>query len=94
MQIPEINSIFHIDGVNWIVKGIGEIYFEYESNKGIFAFINLDEMDCLAILIERKRVKIIVDPSIPSIIANNQELINEYGPIGTYALLEYDRDKN
>ena len=94
MYIPKIGNNFQFDGVNWIVVGVGNRLFEYTADNGIFAIVNLDEMDCLLVIIRDKKVKITVDPSIPSVKADNKELIRVYGNIGTYALLEYDRNKN
>ena len=94
MLIPRIGKNFYHDGVNWTVVGIGNKKFEHESPKGIFALVNIDDMDCVVVLIRAKRVKIIVDPSIPSLKADGEELITEYGNKGTYALLKYDAYKN
>ena len=56
--------------------------------------MNLDEMECVVVLIRGKRVKITVDPSVPSLKADDEELITEYGNKGTYALLKYDTNNN
>ncbi|MFX1340270.1 MAG: hypothetical protein ACFFDK_16795, partial [Promethearchaeota archaeon] len=82
------------DGVNWVVVGVGSKPFEYKADKGIFAIIDLSQMDCLLIIIRNKKVKITVNPSIPSIKADNKELLNIYGNIGTYALLKFDKKIN
>ena len=58
------------------------------------ALVNLDEMECVVVLIRGKRVKITVDPSVPSLKADDEELITEYGNKGTYALLKYDTNNN
>ena len=94
MRIPKIGTNFYFDGVNWIVVGIGSSAFEYEADKGIFAVVNLNEMDCMLVLIRDKKVHLMVDPSIPSVKADNEELLKFYGNIGTYALLEFDRILN
>ena len=94
MYFPNVGKNFYFDGVNWIVVGVGSKPFEYKAEKGIFAIVNLDEMDCLLLIIRKKKVKITVDPSIPSVKANRKEMLNIYGNIGTYALLEYDRNNN
>ena len=90
MLIPRTGNKFYHDGVNWTVVGVGNKKFEHESPKGIFALVNLDDMDCLVVLIRGKRVKITIDPSIPSLKADGEELVTEYGTKGTYALLKYD----
>ena len=74
-----------------LLPRIGKNFYH---DKGIFALVNLDEMDCLVVLIRGKKVKIIVDPSIPSLKADGEEIITEYGNKGTYALLKYDYSKN
>ncbi|MFX1395578.1 MAG: hypothetical protein ACFFAS_00890 [Promethearchaeota archaeon] len=94
MFIPEIGHSIQFDGVNWIVVAIGEKKFEYESDKGIFAFVNLDDMECVSVLIRVNKVKIIVDPLIPSITADGNELLNGYGNPGLYVLLEFDKNNN
>jgi len=94
MDIPKLGNNFYFDGVNWIVVGVGSKSFEYRAEKGIFAIVNLDEMDCLLLIIRNKEVKITVDPSIPSVKANSTEMLTVYGNIGTYALLEFDRNNN
>ncbi len=94
MDIPKINDIFLFDGVNWTVVGVGNNAFEHEANKGIFAVINIEEMDCMLVIIRDKEVKITVDPSIPSVKTNNEELLTGYGSVGTYVLLEFDRNNN
>ncbi len=94
MLIHKIGKNFYHDGVNWTVVSIGNKKFEHESPKGIFALVNLDDMDCVVVFIRSKRVKITVNPSIPSLKADGEELITEYGSRGTYALLKYDHIKN
>ncbi len=94
MCLPKIGNRFYFDGVNWIVVGIGSKSFEYRADKGIFTIVNLDEMDCLLVIIRNKKVKITVDPSIPSVKADNEELLKVYGNIGTYALLKFDTNNN
>ena len=94
MLIPITGNKFYHDGVNWTVVGAGSNKFEHESPKGIFALVNLDDMDCVIVLIRGKRVKITVDPSIPSLLADGEELITEYGNKGTYVLLKYIRNNN
>ena len=95
MDIPKIiGNNFYFDGVNWIVVGVGSKSFEYRADKGIFAIVNLDEMDCMLVIIREKEVKITIDPSIPSVKADDEELLMVYGNIGTYALLEFDRNNN
>jgi hypothetical protein len=94
MLIPKIGKKFYHDGVNWTVVGIGNKNFEHESPNGIFALVNLDDMDCVVVLIRGKRVKISVEPSIPSLKADGEELITEYGIKGTYALLKYEYSIN
>ena len=95
MAIPKIiGNNFYFDGVNWIVVGVGSKSFEYRADKGIFAIVNLDEMDCMLVIIREKEVKITIDPSIPSVKADDEELLMVYGNIGTYALLEFDRNNN
>ena len=94
MLIPRIGKNLYHDGVNWTVLCVGNEKFEHESPKGIFALVNLDDMDCVVVLIRGKKVKITVDPSIPSLKADNEELITDYGNKGTYALLKYDHSKN
>ncbi len=90
MYIPKIGTNFYLDGVNWIVVGVGNKAFEYRADKGIFAVVNLDEMDCLLVIIRNTKAQIKVDPSIPSVKANNEELLKLYGNSGIYALLEFD----
>ena len=94
MYFPNVGKKFNFDGVNWIVVGVGSKTFEYRANKGIFAVVNLDEMDCMLIIIRYKEVIILVDPSIPSVKADSKELLTVYGNSGTYALLEFDRNNN
>jgi len=94
MYFPNVGKNFYFDGVNWIVVGVGSKSFEYRADKGIFAIVNLDEMDCMLVIIREKEVKITVDPSIPSVKADSKEMLTEYGNSGTYALLEFDRNNN
>ena len=94
MYFPNVGKNFYFDGVNWLVVGVGNKFFEYRADKGIFAVVNLDEMDCMLVIIRNKEVKITVDPSIPSVKADNVELLTVYGNIGTYALLEFDKNNN
>ncbi len=94
MFIPEIGHSINFDGVNWIVLAIGTEKFEYNSEKGIFAFVNLTEMDCVAVLVRKNKTRIVVDPLIPSIKADGIELLKEYGNPGIFALLEFDRNNN
>ena len=94
MYIPKIGNRFYFDGVNWIVVGVGDTPFEYRADKGIFAIVDLNKMDCLLVIIKDKEVKISIDPSIPSVRANDNELLKIYGDKGTYALLEFDEKNN
>lgn len=94
MHLPKIGNSFFFDGVNWIVVGIGKTPFAYKANKGIFALINVDEMETVLLIIRKKKGKISVDPSIPSIKTNKKELLTMYGNVGTYALLEFDKYSN
>jgi len=94
MHIPKIGGSFFFDGVNWIVVGIGNTPFVYRANKGVFALINVDEMETVLLIIRKKKGKITVDPSIPSVKTNKKELLTMYGDVGTYALLEYDKYSN
>ena len=94
MDIPKIGANFFFDGVNWIVVGIGNKPFVYRANKGIFALVNIEEMECILIIIRKKKGKISVNPTIPSVKTNKKELLKIYGNIGTYALLEFDKDRN
>jgi hypothetical protein len=94
MDIPTIGSSFFFDGVNWIVVGIGNTPFVHKANKGIFALINVDEMETVLIIIRKKKGKISVDPSIPSVKTSKKELLTMYGDVGTYALLEFDKFNN
>ena len=80
--------------VNWIVVGVGNTPFEYRADKGIFAIVDLNKMDCLLVIIRDKEVKISIDPSIPSVRAENNELLKIYGDKGTYALLKFDSKNN
>lgn len=93
MDIPKIGKNFYFNGVNWNVVGVGSKSFEYKTDKGIFVIIDLGQMDCLLIIIRNKKVKITVNPSVPSVNADSKELLNMYGNIGTYALLEFDKKK-
>ena len=94
MIIPKIGNRFYHDGVNWTVINIGNRKFEHRFSKGIFSLVNLDDMDCIAVIIRGKEVKITVDPSIPSLKADDEEILTEYGNKGTYALLEFDHNNN
>lgn len=94
MYIPQVGNSFYIDGINWIVVGTGSKHFEHHAERGIFAVVDLDKMDCMLIIIRDKKVSITIDPSIPSVKANNEELLKVYGSKGTYALLEFDRKNN
>ncbi len=94
MYIPKVGNNFYFDGVNWIVVGVGNQLFEYRAENGIFAIVNLDEMDCLLVIIRDKTVTITIDPSIPSVKANGNELLKIYGDKGTYALLEFNKKDN
>ena len=94
MHLPKIGSSFVFDGVNWTVVGIGNTPFDYKANKGIFALINIDEMKTVLLIIRKKKGKISVDPSIPSVKTNKKELLTMYGNVGTYALLEFDTYTN
>lgn len=94
MHLPKIGSSIFFDGVNWIVVGIGNTSFEYRANKGIFALINVDEMETVLLIIRKKKGKISIDPSIPSVKTNKKELLTMYGNVGTYALLEFDKYNN
>jgi hypothetical protein len=94
MYIPKIGNKFYFDGVNWIVVGVGNTPFEYRADKGIFAIVDLNKMDCLLVIIRDKEVKISIDPSIPSVRAENNELLKIYGDKGTYALLKFDSKNN
>ncbi|TFG14400.1 MAG: hypothetical protein EU535_03495 [Promethearchaeota archaeon] len=94
MYIPKIGNRFYFDGVNWIVVGVGNTPFEYRADKGIFAIVDLNKMDCLLVIIKDKEVKISIDPSIPSVRADDNELLKIYGDKGTYALLEFDEKNN
>ena len=94
MYIPKIGNRFYFDGVNWIVVGVGDTPFEYRADKGIFAIVDLNKMDCLLVIIKEKEVKISIDPSIPSVKADGNELLKIYGDKGTYVLLEFDEKNN
>jgi hypothetical protein len=94
MYVPKIGSYFYFDGVNWIVAAVGEERFVHKAKKGIFCIVNLNELDCILVIIREREFKIIVDPSIPSVKINNVEFIKNYGKSGKYALLEYDMTIN
>ena len=94
MHLPKLGSSIFFDGVNWTVVGIGNIPFEYKANKGVFALINVDEMETVLLIIRKKKGKISIDPSIPSVKTNKKELLTMYGNVGTYALLEFDKYSN
>ena len=94
MHIPKIGGSFFFDGVNWIVVGIGNTPFVYKAKKGVFALINVDEMETVLLIIRKKKGKISIDPSIPSVKTNKKELLTMYGDVGTYALLEFDKYSN
>ncbi len=94
MDFPKLGNNIYYDGVNWIVVGIGDKSFEYTFEKGIFAIVNLDEMDCVLLMIRKRKFKIIIDPSIPSVKADDEELLKVYGNSGTYALLQFDKNTN
>ena len=94
MHIPKIGGSFFFDGVNWIVVGIGNTPFVHRANKGVFALINVDVMETVLLIIRKKKGKIAVDPSIPSVKTNKKELLTMYGDVGTYALLEFDKYSN
>ncbi|MHA1468450.1 MAG: hypothetical protein ACTSP6_10305 [Promethearchaeota archaeon] len=51
-------------------------------------------METVLLIIRKKKGKITVDPSIPSVKTNKKELLTMYGDVGTYALLEYDKYSN
>ena len=55
MPLPKIGSSFFFDGVNWIVVGIGNTPFEYKANKGVFALVNIDEMETVLLIIRKKK---------------------------------------
>ncbi|MFX1276325.1 MAG: hypothetical protein ACFFBP_01255 [Promethearchaeota archaeon] len=94
MIVPKIGSILKFDGINWIVVGAGDNFFKYKAEKGIFSLVNLDLMDCLVVLIKGNDVIITVDPTIPSVKVDDEELLIEYGDTGTYLLLKYERENN
>jgi len=94
MHLPKIGNSFFFDGVNWIVVGIGNTPFDFKANKGIFALVNVDEMETVLLIIRKKKGKISIDPSIPSVKTNKKELLTMYGDVGTYALLEFDNKHN
>jgi len=94
MCVPKIGSNIYFDGVTWIVAAVGEERFEHKAKKGIFCIVNLDELDCILVIIREREFNIIVDPSKPSVKINNEEFLNYYGKPGKYALLEYDMTIN
>ena len=55
MQFPKIGSSIFFDGVNWIVVGIGNTPFDHKANKGIFALVNVDEMETVLLIIRKKK---------------------------------------
>ena len=94
MTIPKIGSIFKFDGINWIIVGAGNTIFKYRAKKGIFSLLNLDLMDCLVVMIQDNDVIMKIDPRIPSLQIDGQELITEYDKNGFFLLLKYERDLN
>jgi len=94
MTIPIIGSIFKFDGVNWIIVGAGNTFFKYRATKGIFSLLNFDLMDCIALIIQKFDVIMKIDPTIPSLQIDGNELITENGKNGYFLLLKYERDLN
>ena len=94
MYLPKIGTNYYFDGVSWTVVGTGNETFVHEADNGVFALVNLEDLECVLVIIREKKVKIVVDPTIPSVKANNEELLKVYGDVGTYALLEFDKYNN